>query len=313
MMTVAITQAKAARATVSLDWVKRYYGFQSLTVRGKEITLVKRANTLSFTGNSRKATINGIAVWLNGPVVKKWGRWRILKSDVDKTVVPLLYPSRSLISEGYRVIVIDPGHGGKDKGAKDPWRSVEEKRVALYVAKKVRDILKKDRIHVQLTRSSDRKVSLDERCKIARRSKADLFVSIHLNSAKNSTASGLETHILPPAGCAITAEPSSIKARDKKSYTGNKHDGANMILGHTLQKSLVKFIRGKDRGVRRSRFYVISRIPCPSALVECGFLSNRAEAEKFISRAYRDKIARAIAEGIRSYLNSVKLAHRIKR
>ena len=305
--------AKTDGSRVSLDWVKRYYGFQSLTVRDKEITLVKRVNTLSFTGNSRRVIINGVAVWLGGPIVKKWGCWRILKSDVNKTIVPLLYPSRSLVSEGYRVVVIDPGHGGKDKGAKDPWRSVEEKRVALYVAKKVRDILAKDRIDVKLTRNSDCYVSLKQRCQTAKRYRADLFVSIHLNAAKDQTASGLETYVLAPAGCPTIFKPQSNKVFDRKTYLGNRNDSANIILGFMLQKSMLKFIRGRDRGIRRSRFYVLRNVACPAALVECGFLSNRADAEKFISKAYRDKIARAIAEGICSYLNSVKLSHRIKR
>ncbi len=276
------------------------------------ITLVKGTDTLSFTGNSRKTFINGTVVWLNGPVVKKWGRWRILKCDVDKTIVPLLYPNRSLISESYRVVVLDPGHGGKDKGVRDRWRSVEEKRVVLYLAKKIKNILKHENIKVRLTRTTDRAVSLKKRCELAKGYKADLYVSIHLNGAKNSQAKGIETHIVPPVGYRSTSNLSSVRAFDRTAYPGNRHDGANMILGYMIQQSLVKHIGGKDRGVRRSRFYVIRNVSCPAALVECGFLSNRAEAEKFISKAYRDKIAQAIAKGILSYINSVKRAHRMK-
>ena len=230
---------------------------------------------------------------------------------MDKVIIPIFYPNNSLRFENARVIILDPGHGGKDPGARDPWRSVEEKRVALYLARKVRRILKKEHITVHLTRKADYYLSLEKRCQLAKKFNADIFVSIHLNAAHSSRPKGIETHILPAAGSPITSNPEFLKARDSKTYPGNRHDAANMILGYELQKSVLKHSQGNDRGVRRSRFYVLRNMSCPAALVECGFLSNRAEAEKFIAKSYRDKLARAIAEGILAYVKKVKTAHRL--
>lgn len=310
LLPACVPAALAKQPTVSVNWVKHYYGCDSLTVRDKEITLVKGTNMFCFAGNSRRIEFNGVAVWLSAPVTKQWGRWRILKRDVNKTIVPLLYQNRSLIQEGHRLVVLDAGHGGNDKGVTDPSGNIEESCATLYLARKTRDILQAKRITVRLTRTSGRWLSLDERCELAKRYGADVFVSIHLNSSTSSSASGVETHIVPPAGFPTTANPSTLATRDRITYPANSHDEANIILGLALQKSLVRHRRCDDRGVRRSRFYVVRNVSCPSALVECGFISNQVEAKRFMDKAYQDKIAQAIAEGILSYLDAVTRARR---
>jgi N-acetylmuramoyl-L-alanine amidase len=84
-----------------------------------------------------------------------------------------------------------------------------------------------------------------------------------------------------------------------------------MLLGYYLQKSLIKYTRMEDRGIRRSRFYVIRNVDCPAALVECGFISSRNDRIKIVTQTYRDNVVRGIAEGILTYLNMVKRAHAI--
>jgi N-acetylmuramoyl-L-alanine amidase len=79
---------------------------------------------------------------------------------------------------------------------------------------------------------------------------------------------------------------------------GNRHDGANTILGYCLQHRLVKTLRAPDRGIRRARFVVLREAPCPAALVECGFLSNAAEAGRIASPHYRVAMADGFVEGI---------------
>ncbi len=79
-----------------------------------------------------------------------------------------------------------------------------------------------------------------------------------------------------------------------------------MVLGYYLQKSLIKYTRLEDRGVRRSRFYVIRNVDCPAALVECGFISSRNDRTKIMTSAYRNNVTRGITEGILTYINMVK-------
>lgn len=292
---------------VSLSQLSHSYSFLSYTAQGKNLTLRTKFNAFIFEGDTRKVEFNGTLVWLNAPVARHWGSWTIRDIDVDKTVLPLIRPSPALKSENWRLVIIDPGHGGQDPGASDPRRDLEEKRITLELAKRVQTILQKYNVDARLTRAGDQTTELDQRCLLANRLGADLFVSIHLNAAANSDSSGIQTHILPPAGAPIT-ESSSVGARDRVAFPGNRHDEANMILGYYLQKSLIKYTQMEDRGVRRSRFYVIRNVDCPSALVECGFISGRNDRAKIMTAAYRDNVVRGIAEGILTYLNMVKRA-----
>ncbi len=292
---------------VSLSELSHRYSFLSYTAQGKNLTLRTKFNTFTFEGDTRKVEFNNILVWLNAPVARHWGAWTIRDMDVDKTILPLIKFSRALKSEGWRLVVLDPGHGGQDPGASDLRRDLEEKRITLELAQRVRTILQKYNVDARLTRSSDQTTDLDQRCLLANRFGADLFVSIHLNAAANSDSSGIQTHILPPAGCPIT-ESAFVSSRDRVAFPGNRHDEANMVLGYYLQRSLIKYTHLEDRGVRRSRFYVIRNVACPAALVECGFISSRNDRTKIMTSAYRDNVVRGIAEGILTYLNMVKRA-----
>jgi len=292
---------------VSLSQLSHRYNFLAYSAQGKNLALRAKFNTFTFEGDTRKAEFNNILIWLNAPITRHWGAWTIRDMDVDKTILPLIYSSQALKAESWRLVILDPGHGGQDPGASDLHRGLEEKHIALELAQRVRTILQKYNVDARLTRGGDQTIDLDQRCLLANRWRADLFVSIHLNAAANSDSSGIETHILPPAGCPITAS-AFVSSRDRVAFPGNRHDEANMVLGYYLQRSLIKYTRLEDRGVRRSRFYVIRNVDCPAALVECGFISSRNDRTKIMTAAYRDNVARGVAEGILTYLNMVKRA-----
>jgi len=292
---------------VSLSQLSHRYGFLSYSVTGKHLALRTKFHTFAFEGDTRKAEFNNILIWLNAPVARHWGYWTIRDVDVDKTILPLINPSHALKSENWRLVILDPGHGGEDRGASDLRRGLEEKHITLELAQRVRTILQKYNVDARLTRGNDQTTDLDKRCLLANRWGADLFVSIHLNAAANSDSSGIETHILPPAGCPITAS-TFVGSRDRVTFPGNRHDEANIVLGYYLQRSMIKYTRLEDRGVRRSRFYVIRNVACPAALVECGFISSRNDRTKIMTAAYLNNVARGIAEGILTYLTMVKRA-----
>jgi N-acetylmuramoyl-L-alanine amidase len=295
------------KTSVSVNQMANNYGFRSITIYGKQITMQTRFNTLIFEGNSRRASFNGVSIWLNGPISKHWGTWNILQDDIDRTVLPLLAPNNALSSESCQIVVLDPGHGGDDHGAASRARLME-KNMTLELARKVRLILLQYRVDTRLTRNNDYRMDLDDRYKKANSWNSSVFISIHLNSAKNSSPAGIETHILPPAGYMGTAN-NSLGVYDQIACPANRYDRANMVLGYLLQRSLLKHTKAEDRGVRRSRFVVLKGITCPAALVECGFLSNRSEELKLARPEYLDHLARGIAEGIMAYLNGVKRAN----
>lgn len=301
--------ADSKSSALSLDSVARRYGFDSFAMRGRQLEFGKQSPSLRLESNSRKACFDGVTIWLNAPVSKRWLRWTLLRIDIDKTLDPLFFNKKALANVGARTIVIDAGHGGNDNGASGG--SSVEKTMNLDIAKRVRDLLWKQNVRAYLTRTLDKTMELEERCAKAGRWHADLFVSIHLNSSDNASASGIETHVMTPMGWPNTGSE-TVNSLGSVQAPGNRFDSANMVLGYLLQKNLLRCAGGEDRGVRRSRFYVIRNVACPAALVECGFMSNARDLRNLRASAQRNAIAQGITDGIVAYLNAVRKAQPAK-
>jgi len=245
---------------------------------------------ISIESDHREITLNGVQHWLSAPVLAARGQLWITSLDVLKTIDPVLRQGRSRNPSPVRVVVLDPGHGGSDTGTRGR-RSVE-KEMTLDVARRIDRLLS----GAVLTRTSDRTMGLDERVDFAKSKHADLFVSIHFNSG--GSADGIETYCVPSAGTGSTADR---RARDTEACPNNRYDEKNVWLAHCVQRSALHATGASDRGVRRARFVVIRDAPCPAILVECGFLSNRAEESRVLTADYREKLAKAIADGILEY------------
>lgn len=268
----------------------------------QRINMQNRWQNLIFKVDSREVQVNGSLVWLHEPMSLARGRWALREVDATRVIDPLMRPERYLGSVGSRVVVIDPGHGGQDSGARSP-RGLEEKRVVLDIARRLRTHLVAAGVKVYLTRESDRFIELDERARQAKRWGGDVFISIHLNSAGNSDAAGIETFSLAAAGYSSTGGGLS-----NLSQPGNRFEGANAMLSYQVHKALVAKVAATDRGVKHSRFLVLKEAPCPAVLVECGFISNRAEADKLLKEDHREALAQGLARGTLNYLNLVKRA-----
>lgn len=170
-------------------------------------------------------------------------------------------------------ICLDAGHGGTDPGAVNG--VLHEADAALEIAKKVGSVLEARGASVKYTRTADNAVSLAERCKISNAFGADAFISIHLNSAENKNAAGIETW-----------RYNNVGARTK-------------ALAENVQTELIGATGAKNRGVKTiSSLYVLKNTTASAVLVECGFISNDAEAKKLFTAKYQDKIAAAIVNGI---------------
>ncbi len=172
-----------------------------------------------------------------------------------------------------KTIVIDPGHGGSDVGATR--EGVYEKDITLDISKRLAKILDKKGYNVLLIRDKDETVSLQDRVKYTEDNHGDLFVSIHVNSSVTPEGVGLETHY----------------------FTDQSYDFAQVV-----HKEFAEAIKSKDRGLFKSRFYVIKNTTCPSILVETGFISNPEERKELMTSERRQKTAEAIAKGIQKYL-----------
>lgn len=221
---------------------------------------------------------------------------------------------------GVRTIVIDPGHGGKDPGAVGR-NGVLEKDVVLKVALKTRDALRKKGYRVVLTRSTDIFLPLEERTAIANTENADLFLSIHANSAPNRKARGLETYYL---SLATSKEEKQAAALENAVSTKQLSELQNILsdimknskieesrkFAGTLQHSLAggmqkRFSRVKDLGVKKAPFFVLIGAQMPAVLAEVAFLSNTEEEKRLRSDNYLAALAIELANGVDSYNRSL--------
>ena len=220
-------------------------------------------------------------------------------------------------------IVIDPGHGGKDPGAMSA-NGLKEKDVVLKVAKQVADILRKEtRYKVILTRSRDVFLPLEERTAIANANEADLFISIHANSAPNKKANGVETFFL---SLATTREEMRAAAKENAT-SASKMSELQTILADLMNNSkieesarLAEYIQEqvvaglmprynvKNLGVKKAPFIVLIGAQMPAALTEIAFLSNREEEKRMKNERFLNFLSRQIARGITGYAVSLNLA-----
>jgi N-acetylmuramoyl-L-alanine amidase len=219
-------------------------------------------------------------------------------------------------------IVIDPGHGGKDPGAISA-NGLQEKDVVLKVAKQVADILKKEtRYKVILTRSRDIFIPLEERTAIANANEADLFISIHANSAPNKKAKGVETFFL---SLATSREEMRAAARENATSASKMSDLQTILadlmnnskieesarLAEYIQEQVVEGLTPrydvKNLGVKKAPFIVLIGAQMPAALTEIAFLSNREDEKRMKNERFLNFLSRQIAHGITGYAVSLNL------
>ena len=285
---------------VYLDDVAKFYGMK-LTRYKKSSTLTSKYSNITFNYNSSLSNINGIIVYTSFPVkVKNIGKsWTVLLSEKDFLLLldPVLRKN-VLTRQDVKTIVIDPGHGGKDPGAKG--KKSMEKTIALQVAKRLSTILTKAGYKVILTRSNDTFISLSGRPAIAEKYNGDIFISIHCNSASSSGTKGIETFIYTPEGTKATYGGSTSGVEK-----GNKYSKNNSRLGYEIQKKLL-LMKPNDRGLKHARFKVLRLSPVPAVLVELGFMSSPTEEANLMTPNYQYLLAYRIAQGIVEYSKAVK-------
>lgn len=218
-----------------------------------------------------------------------------------------------------KIIVIDPGHGGKDGGAVG-YKHRLEKKVVLSLSKKLRDELKKRGYKVYMTRSTDRFVELRSRTKFANKKGAHLFISIHANSVpkrNRKKAHGIEVYFLSPAR---TERANNVAATENSKDVNTMNFYAKMSFLNFLNREkilasnrlaidlqqntiaqLQKHYKVKDAGVKEGPFWVLVGAQMPAVLVEVGFISHPTESSKLINQRYQKEFAIGLAKGVERY------------
>jgi len=179
-------------------------------------------------------------------------------------------------------IVLDPGHGGQNIGARSKSPFCEEKRLCLQTARIVKKYLDQLGYHVVMTRNTDAFISLAKRVEIASQAGSSAFVSLHYNSSRNPIAKGVEVFFF-----------------DGKEKTPRV--AASKKLADAVLPRIIRRTQAVSRGVKKGNFYVIRETTMPAILVEGGFITNPQERSFLKTHEHLDKIARGIADGIDHY------------
>jgi len=206
---------------------------------------------------------------------------RVIVSSLRLVVVGLVSALMLFLSAGceysgslgpgrFDTVVVDAGHGGHDSGARSV-RGSNEKALALDTAKRLAAILRRRGFRVIETRKADYFVTLDRRVAISNGTRNSIFVSVHYNWTRRSSARGTETFFYSPQ---------------------------SQVLAMKVQRELTRAYSSPDRGVKRRGFYVLRNNRRPAILVECGFVSNSADNSVAQSASGRQRIAESIARGI---------------
>lgn len=222
--------------------------------------------------------------------------------------------------EVIRRIVIDPGHGGGDAGAKGP-NGTKEAEVVLQIARKLAFLLSKQlNLEVHLTRTNPRGLSLEERARLANAKKADLFISIHANAHASQSVRGIQTFYLNNATSEAAKELAerenkvagrelSLPERILTTLLQNANTLESRDLAHSVQQSLVtrlsrNYSAVNDLKVDTAIFYVFDGVQCPSILVEASFITNPTEEKRLQDSEYQWAVADGIVSGVKGYLQS---------
>jgi len=246
-----------------------------------------------------------------------------LPSSPPQTKEPEVIVPPPLVKRDF-LIVLDPGHGGKDPGALGK-SGTREKDVVLSIALQLREILEKEpSVKVLMTRDKDVFIELEDRAKFANQQKADLFLSIHINSHPQSSIKGLELYHFGEA-----SDPRALEVAARENGTpletnapawqfiladklNDKKIDDSQELAWTTKKALVKYLHPfykiKDHGVKTAPFFVLRMTTMPAILAEIAFISNPTEEKLLKSSTYQKRMARGIFEGIKAYITPIQTA-----
>lgn len=290
------------RDYVSAKDIREFYRFDRLDRSGREMYFRSKPLLMKATVHAKEIKINGVRFGLSYPILEQGKNVLISRVDLCKLIDPVLRPKYIRTADYFDTVVLDPGHGGKDTGAKGIHG--DEADYALDLAEKLRTHLLIRGFKVKFTRVTNKTLALKARVQKANQVKDSIFVSVHFNSSGFRAAQGLETFALSPPDTASSHDhPNEVIA---DNYTGNLLDSANIALATAIHASVLHKTKSEDRGIKRARFAVLKGLKKPGVLFEAGFITNPDEAHLINDPLYMNDIAESMAEGILNYRNALK-------
>ena len=284
------------RDYVTFTNVAHFYQFPEYTRVSHTVSLRKGHAGIRAEAGTSNLYINGVRFFTDFPILTNGTDELISAMDVSKIIEPIVRPNRVKNAHKIQTVVLDPGHGGIDSGATNRWGA--EKSFALDVARNARQELLHAGYRVEMTRSRDNTVSLEDRVALANHFPNAVFVSIHFNMS--GPAEGFESYALAPVGVSSNAA-NEISVADVPRCSGNGQDEQNIALAAAVHATVLSRMSMFDRGVKHARFHVLRNVRIPAVLIECGFLSNAAEGQRIATSQFRQQLGMAIAQGVQNY------------
>ena len=284
---------------VSVDSIKRFYNFTKMTRSGGSVLLENSKVEMNLKVGGNECLMNNVKFVFSQTIAPVGEKVYVSRIDLAKLIDPVLRPNFIQNAGDFRTVVLDPGHGGRDPGATNPFGT--ESNYNVKVADLVKKQLEAKGFKVLMTRDSNVYLSLQERVDFANAVKESaIYVSIHFNSG-GSSARGIETFTLSPPG--VPHYDHDFKAADLQTRAGNEHDSANIALATSVHGSILRRLGTNtfDRGIKRARFSVLSGVRHPAILLEGGFMSHPYEARLIENESYQAAIAGGIVDAIGKY------------
>ncbi|MDX6767569.1 MAG: N-acetylmuramoyl-L-alanine amidase [Candidatus Methylacidiphilales bacterium] len=298
------------RSYVTLESFAKFYGLTVPEIPNDDYFELKgKGLSVVFRPNSNECVLNGSKVWMSFPLgLDEQGRTLVSKADVIMLFEPLIHKEKAVPPRPFRGVILDPGHGGADNGARTR-DGYQEKTAALDTARRLERMLKEAGIPSVMTRTTDVFITLEDRAAFTLRYPGYIFVSLHYNSGPR-VSHGVETFALSPQGTPSTSSQGILRTSDLDSNPGNRMNYHNILLADFVHRKIALLhSRAGDRGVKRARFVVLRESHAPAVLVEGGFMSNTVDAGLISDGAYREKIAAAVYEGLKAYVRVVDPGH----
>ncbi|MFN0126797.1 MAG: N-acetylmuramoyl-L-alanine amidase [Verrucomicrobiales bacterium] len=286
---------------VTAQGIKEFYKFSVLERSGSMVALRSPRLVLRLRSGSQEMFVNGVKFMLSLPTTSQGKDVLVSRIDLSKLIDPVLRPSHIAQGPLFTTVVVDPGHGGHDAGARGVFGN--EETYTLDTSLRLAKQLKQRGFKVVMTRTSDTYPSLPQRVEIANRTPSSVFVSVHYNSG-GSSAQGIETYALAPQGTNRSRKEDN--ENDEVRFRGNTRDSENIALATAVHASMLYQLKAVDRGILRDRWFLLKGIQTPGILVEGGFITSPVECAKIHNPLHRERIAAAIAAGVVNYRNALK-------
>lgn len=204
-------------------------------------------------------------------------------------------------AEGKHLIVIDPAHGGTEKGVKLSDKYYEKDitlNIATLLLKKLNRL---ENIRVQLTRYTDMNIPVSERVRITKTSRPDVFISLHINAGFGKNSQGYEVYF---SGFKSNSEDNNSNTSEEilSDMTKNKYLNDSVRLARSIQKNMDKVFPRKDRGLRDAPISILGSLSIPAVVVEIGFATNEEDRGKIMNETTQNAVVEALYKSITEYL-----------